>query len=346
MATHLFLASTPFNMLTSAMVAFELPAGDEAYLGLIDQPEIERPFVSALNNWQESPFKQTQLLSQQAKGKGKRQKRQSAFNRISQLIDQIKPENIYTGNDRRIEFQYAMNHARKSDESCLGIYLDDGTYSYLGRETHWFKDKILDNLIKKLSYGFWWQQPSTIGASNWISQAILAFPSSAVPELQQKTCVALPANLQKPEFVALAQLCLQSIEFPQSSLTQIDALLLLPHDSVAEDRTKQKLSYWLKRHGDKIAFKHHPRTDLSDIEGDKEDWFIPQQAIQIPAGIPMEVLLPLIQPTCLLAGDVSTALLTAKWLRPELDVTAFSTANTSSQWLDLLSLLDIHIESA
>lgn len=345
MATHLFLASTPFNMLTSAMVAFELPTGDKAYLGLIDQPEIERPFVSALKKWPESPFKQIQLLSQQAKGKGKREKRQSAFKTITQLIDQVKPDKIYTGNDRRIEFQYAMQHARKSDQACIGIYLDDGTYSYLGRETHWFKDKILDNLVKKLSYGFWWQQPPTIGASNWVSQAILAFPSSAVPELQKKSCTALPENLQRSEFVSLAKLCLQNIKFPQVSLIQIDALLLLPHESVAKDQTKQKLSYWLKEHGDKIAFKHHPRTELSDNLGDKEDWFIPQQAIQIPAGIPMEVLLPLIQPTCLLAGDVSTALLTAKWLRPELDVTAFSTANTSSQWLDLLNLLKIKVES-
>lgn len=345
MATHLFLASTPFNMLTSAMVAFELPAEDEAYLGLIDQPAEERPFVSALNTWKESPFKQIERLSQQAKGRGKRQQRQSAFNKITSLLERIKPDKIYTGNDRRIEFQYAMHHSRKLNKASLGVYLDDGTYSYLGRETHWLKDKLIDNLVKKLTYGRWWQQPSTIGASNWINQAILAFPKSAVPEIQEKSCFALPENLQRPEFVKLAQHCLHDIDFPLSALSYLDALLLLPHSSVAKDRTKQKLSYWLNEHGDKIAFKHHPRTALLDKQGDKEEWLIPQKAMQVPAGIPMEVLLPLIQPTCLLAGDVSTALLTAKWLRPELDVTAFSTPDTSPQWLDLLNLLKIKVES-
>ncbi len=344
MATHLFLASTPFNMLTSAMVAMELPKGDQAYLGLIDQPDDERPFVSALNEWQSSPFKQTLLLSNQSKGKGKRQKRKLAFKNIAHLIDDVSPDKIYTGNDRRIEFQFAMHHSSKQKISTLGVYLDDGTYSYLGRETHWLKDQIIDNLVKKLSYGLWWQQPSTIGASNWISQAILAFPESAVTALKAKECASLPENLKRDEFKQLAQLCLDHFGYSANELQNIEALIMLPHESVATDQTKNKLSYWLVNQGAKIAFKHHPRTLLTDTQGDKEAWLIPNKAIQVPAGIPMEVLLPLIQPSCLLAGDVSTALLTAKWLRPELNVTAFATTNTSPQWLDLLNLLNINVE--
>lgn len=346
MAIHLFLASTPFNMLTSAMVAFELPPEDEAYLGLIDQPENERSFVTAINQWQASPFKQTLLLSQQAKGKGKRQKRNLAFERIKQFLDQVKPDHIYTGNDRRIEFQFSMHYATSLKNNTLGIYLDDGTYSYLGRKTHWFKDQLVDNLAKKISYGFWWKQPSTIGASKWISQTILAFPDSAVPALKIKQSKPLPENLQRTEFKQLAQICLALFDFSAEKLAHIDGVLLLPHESVATDQTKNKLSYWLINLGAKISFKHHPRTVLVQSSGDKETWLIPDEALQIPSGIPMEVLLPLLQPTCRLAGDVSTALLTAKWLRPELDVTAFATANTSIQWLNLLNLLKIKVEPA
>ena len=120
---------------------------------------------------------------------------------------------------------------------------------------------------------------------------------------------------------------------------------MLPHESVATDHTKRKLSYWLSNRGAKISFKHHPRTAISNSAGDKEVWLIPDRAEQVPAGIPMEVLLPLIQPTCQIAGDVSTALLTAKWLRPELTVTAFVTANTSIPWLKLLDLLNIQAET-
>jgi hypothetical protein len=158
--------------------------------------------------------------------------------------------------------------------------------------------------------------------------------------------VNLPSNLQREEFKQLAHLCLNLFDYSVEKLAGIGALVLLPHESVATDQTKNKLSYWLANRGAKISFKHHPRTIIINPTGDKEVWLIPDQAIQVPSGIPMEVLLPLIQPTCELAGDVSTALLTAKWLRPELEVTAFATANTSIQWLELLNLLKIKVEPA
>lgn len=344
MANHLFLASTPFNMLTSAMVAFTLPEGDKAYLGLIDQPKVERVFVTALREWAGSPFEKSIALSQQAKGKAKRQLRQIAFTNIAEVIDKIKPNKIYTGNDRRIEFQFAMQYARKLTPSCTGVYIDDGTYSYLGRKTHWLKDKVADNLIKKLTYGAWWQQPQTVGASSWISEAILAFPSSAVKELQSKKCFSLPENLNRNEFKQLANACLAMLNYKAEKLAQINALVLFPHESVASERAKTKLGYWLKNQNAKISFKHHPRTQFTNTLDSKDAWLIPERATEVPAGIPIEVLLPLIQPTCQLAGDVSTALLTAKWLRPELEVTAFVTSETPTQWLELLELLDINIE--
>jgi hypothetical protein len=162
--------------------------------------------------------------------------------------------------------------------------------------------------------------------------------------LQAQQTRPLPENLQRAEFKQLALLSLRGFNGSVDDLADIGALVLLPHESVATEQTKNKLSYWLVNQDAKIAFKHHPRTHLIDTQGDKEAWLIPQQALQVPAGIPMEVLLPLLQASCRLAGDVSTALLTAKWLRPELEVTAFATANTSIHWLDLLKLLNINVE--
>lgn len=342
MANHLFLASTPFNMLCAAMVAFELPEHEPAILGLIDQPEIPRDFVAALNEWPDSPFKRIELLSNQAKGKQKRAIRQQGFANIDQLLSNFPADIIYTGNDRRIEFQYAMFKS----VGALGKYLDDGTYSYIGRPTHWLKDQIVDNLIKKLSYGWWWSQPDTIGASKWVSTAILAFPNAAISELKAKQVEQLPQNLGRQEFTQLAGLCIKEQEISPSELKEIQALLLLPHRSVCEQSTLDKLTYWLANQAAKMGFKHHPRTELKSSEGDKKDWGIPASATQVPAGVPMEILLPLLNSDCHLAGDVSTALLTAKWLRPELSVTAFATESTQSSWLQLLRQLDIVVERA
>jgi hypothetical protein len=106
------------------------------------------------------------------------------------------------------------------------------------------------------------------------------------------------------------------------------------------------LTYWLANQAAKMGFKHHPRTELSNANGDKKDWGIPDSAIQVPTGIPMEILLPLLNSECHLAGDVSTALLTAKWLRPELSVTAFASDTTQDSWLQLLRQLHIHVVRA
>ena len=340
MATHLFLASTPFNMLTAAIVAFDLPEQDQAILGLIDQPPQQRPFVDALMAWQESPFTSIQLLSNQAKGKQKRRIRQQAFSNIDQLLQSVSPDQIYTGNDRRIEFQYAMH---KSDSS-MGVYLDDGTYSYLGGKNHWLKDRLIDNLVKKLAYGLWWKQPPTIGGSDWIQQAIVAFPDAVTEGLTKKQLSSLPHNLERPEFRQLAKLATANSGITEAQLQHIDALLLLPHESVVSQQTQKKLITWLTENNGTTAFKHHPRSQLPE-GGDSSTWGLPDDAIQVPGGLPMEMLLPLLGKHCHLAGDVSTALLTAKWLRPELDVTAFCADTTTQSWIELLQRLAIRVIS-
>lgn len=339
MAKHLFMASTPFNVLTAAMVAFELPQGDVAELGLIDQTSTTATFREALLSWQHSPFANIRLLSEKASGKGKRRQRLQGFRRIRQCLQELQPDWIYIGNDRRIEFQFSMAHS-----NARGVYLDDGTYSYLGRKTHWLKDRVLDNMAKKVAYGRWWKQPPAIGASAWIDHSILAFPNSALPILKNKTCKPLPNNLQRPEFAQLAQICLG--EQPMT-LGTLDGLLLLPHSSVMSDQ-QQALGQWLDSCGADIAYKHHPRTghELQSADMAVRHWQLPARAWAVPAAIPMEMLLPLLPQHCKISGDVSTALLTAKWLRPELDVSAAVRADTDASWQQLLTTLGIRLTTS
>ncbi|MCA6063125.1 hypothetical protein [Thalassolituus marinus] len=334
MAKHLFLASTPFNVLTAAMVALELPHGDTAELGLIDQTDTTQTFRQALQNWQGTPFARTEVLSSKATGSGKRQQRQLSFKWIQQRLTDLQPDWIYTGNDRRIEFQFAMAHSH-----ARGVYLDDGTYSYLGRKTHWLKDRILDNIAKKVAYGWWWKQPATIGASDWIDHSVLAFPEFALPALKKRPCLTLPDNLQRPEFAELARICLGKTD---TAIDQLQGLLLLPHSSVISPMQKV-LGEWLDHSGNSIGYKHHPRTEqaLTTAEQMTSLWHIPLRAIAVPASTPMEILLPLLSPHCKIAGDVSTALLTAKWLRPELQVSALISPDTSAEWTSLLKQLGI-----
>ena len=333
MKRHLFFASTPFNMLTASMVAFSLPESDEKHLCLIDQPEQNSHFVAEIMKWSETPFLSTQLISRKSTAKNKKKQREIAFQLINSLLAKIQPDIIYTGNDRRVEFQYAMTHNPKQS---IGVYIDDGTYTYLGRKTHWLKDHLLDNLVKKLSYGFWWKQPGTIGASSWIDECIVAFPKSVTPLLKQKVLRPLPENLNRTEFHELSVKCM--LHYPEAvkALPELETLILLPHESVFDPSMLNSIKSRLSQLAGRIGIKHHPRTK-------DKSFFTMDSDTELPENIPMEVILPLLNQECRIIGDVSTALLTTKWLRPEMDVTAISGKQISKQWHQLLSTLEINI---
>lgn len=316
------------------MVAFSLPAADKKTLWLIDQPAIQSEFVTALLEWPSSPFNDCKLVSFKACGKGKRKQRKQTLNKIEALLSDMNPSRIYTGNDRRIEFQYSMARAIHSP---TGVYLDDGTYTYLGRKTSYFKDQLFDNLVKKLIYGFWWKQPETIGASDWIQEAYIAFPQFACPPLQKKIIHQLPLNLVTEEFSQLSNACLKD-KADLQRVNSIKGLVLLPHDSVLIQSTLLKIREWCKSVNGPIAFKHHPRTTNKEAFSTA----IPDESYELPCTIPMEVMLPLLSEKTHIIGDISTALLTTKWLRPELDVTAVAESFNDTEWINLLTALKIN----
>lgn len=342
MADHLFLASTPFNVLTAAMVALTLPEGDTAELGLIDQTSATQAFRDALNLWSESPFQRHHLISHKASRRDKRLQRQQAFRSLDGILHHLNPQWIYTGNDRRIEFQYAMAHSQ-----AKGVYLDDGTYSYLGKPSHWFKDRLVDQWVKKLAYGLWWKQPPAIGASAWIDHSVLAFPESALPILKKRPVLALPQNLKHPAFTGLARLCLQTEPQTATDILLLNALILLPHESIAAE-SPQQFGQWLRENGNVTGYKHHPRTreDLRSKVYTQQHWGTPPDSVALPPSTPMEIILPLLPENCRILGTLSTALLTAKWLRPDTEVSVVTLGEDDAAWsalLDTLGIKRLHI---
>lgn len=322
-------------MLTASMVAFSLPEEDEKFLWLIDQPDDKSLFVQALKDWNVSPFTQIKLISKKTSGQNKVKTRRDTLKRIEAQLEHLTPTKIYTGNDRRIEFQYAM---AKITSPPIGVYLDDGTYTYLGRKTNWIKDHLIDNIIKKLVYGRWWKQPVTIGASGWINEVYAAFPEFVCAPLQTKQIYQLPLNLQRNEFSQLSLLCLNDKQLI-NQISSVKGLILLPHDSVANRASLDMISEWAHKIDGDIAIKHHPRTTEKSIFSS----IAPHYSFELPTQIPMEVMLPLLPINCAVAGDISTALLTSKWLRPELKVCAVGEVPQETEWINLLNTLNIEL---
>jgi len=328
---HLFLASTPFNAIISALIAHSLPSNNRSQLWLIDQPAETSEFVKALHNWKNSPFELTEIVTHKARTLHQKINRKQQLRQLATRTRQFEVAHIYTGNDRRVEFQFLMAN-QQQHKSVVGHYIDDGTYTYIGRDTHWLKDKVIDATLKKLVYGRWWCQPETIGTSDWVSHIHVAFPKEIVPALQKKIIHDLPKGLNSEIFIDLAASCLGHT----NTLSEIKTLAILPHESLRNSACYHRLIEEVN-HSSSTGIKDHPRNTqpLLDID---------EKASKIAADLPMEIILPILHPQCRIIGDVSTALLTAKWLRPELNVVAY--ADTSTPLSQLMSNLGIQVINA
>jgi len=348
----LYLPSTPLNILVSIAHAVHFSSKQSAQLILIDQKTMEKNiYFHVLKTWLNSPFLKVDIILGLEKGSRKIQERKKNFLKLSNLLNAFPAEIIAVGSDRRIEFQYLMNLRVKSLKTVEGWYLDDGLYSYAGRPYKWFKDKV-NSLLKKLAYGLWWQEPSTIGASAWIKQVWLFRPQNAVITLQAKQVNELEADwFVSPEIKEFSTEICTKFGLEKESLEElkrVGVFLLVPHPNNIkkmvgyEQRVHQFLAK-LHRQGIRVAIKYHPRTEELDLLGLKEKY----QALIIPSGLAFEFILPFLKESTKVVGDVGTALLTAQWLRTDLNVYAVLAKHDAFQnsFREIYSQLGVRIIS-
>jgi hypothetical protein len=333
----LYLPSTPLNVLLSCAIAIHRQENSGCHevsqLWLIDQKNTtDNPYFKALQKWQKSPFDTIKIFSGGSKTQNKLAQRQEIFSSIAKGIKAFLPTEVAVGSDRRIEFQYVMHLLQVKGQSAKGLYLDDGLYSYAGRPHHFLKDGI-NAILKKFVYGSWWQEPKTVGSSSWIDQAWLFAPEQAIELLKQKALVTIKADWFKNEAITeLSHLVALQLKYDISHLHALDTVLLIPHPNNVKKmqgyKTRiQNLIAKLHQQGKKIGVKYHPRA-----EGDDELDLRAFGATEIiPAQLAFEFCLPLFSSRCKVVGDIGTALLTCKWLRPELIVFANLDENDSFQ---------------
>ena len=324
MPQQLFMASTPLHILNSVALASQVPDSSSC-LWLIDQPSVEEnPYFNLIKDWRDSPFSEVRISQGHIKGtKAKLANRKRIFAEIDQWVNQYGPEQLFTGNDRRIEFQYAMHCATSRRDTVQGIYMDEGTFTYVGRKASAsFSDSIVDNWLKKLTYGFWWKNPATIGASEWITDAYAAFPDLVHPLLAQKKLHPLqPAHADNPTVRSFCSLLVKHFGAAPQTLSDLNAVLTLPHESIItkldgyRDAMDSVMSELLND-GRKIGVKYHPRNTNPDIlQAEKRTG-----AYVIPHRIPFEAILPLLPSDATIIGDLSSTLINGRWLRPDTNI--------------------------
>lgn len=346
----LYLPSTPLNTLVSVAHAVSQTSKQTSKLLLIDQSsDHNNVYFKALKNWKTSPFIAVEVMLGDSKGKQKLIQRNANFKRLAEFVKKFSADAIAVGSDRRIEFQYLMHLRREGVSAVEGWYLDDGLYSYAGRPYHWLKDSI-NSILKKLTYGFWWEEPKTVGASSLIQQAWLFRPNIAIPELQVKALHAMPNEwFTHPAVLDFSHEVLECFGYDDNFtllLKKIDVLILTPHPNniMKMPGFKKRLEYLLvKLHklNLNVAIKPHPKS----MEEDFLSWQNEYQVSIIPSLLAFEFVLPMLKPSMKVVGDVGTSVLTAKWLRSDLEVGAVlnSESKFESRFEPILNKLEIPV---
>ena len=352
MSQELFLASTPLHVLNSVAIASKTP-DKSSCLWLIDQPDVtENPYFEVLQSWPDSPFKEVRISQGHIKGtRAKLQNRKKVFADIQSWVDRYQPDRVYTGNDRRIEFQYAMHCASQQKKPISAAYMDEGTFTYVGRKASGsFADSVVDNTLKKLTYGFWWKNPPTIGGSAWIDDVYAAFPDLIHPLLKQKQVLDLQSVYEGNSCVkSFCSYLYERLSGTVGNISGIQCVLTLPHESIIDRITGykdaiQEVVKQLQYSGLEVGVKYHPRNnnpDILDVKNIKGFHLLPYK-------VPFEAILPLLPPDVLVIGDVSSTLINSRWLKPgaRLISVANDEAPMYNEFAQLFSKIDVALTDA
>jgi hypothetical protein len=320
----IFMVSTPLHLYNALAIALQHREDWQSHLWFIDQKDWLNPYFHVLKGWKDQPFAGIEYFVTNLPGNAARiRARKEAFDKIDGLVADIRPRELLVGNDRRIEFVYAINHAcRRSGLPVRGSLIDDGVYSYIDQRSKWFQDTGPERLMKKLVYGSWYERTPSIGGSPFIDRAFVAFPEFVNSYLRRLKVEGIDMELYRsPEIRTYSEMLLESANIDRQELPGYDLVLTLPHESLFNrfpnfQKSMRILVDSVRNGGKRVGIKYHPRQKADDplqlVSGDDQ---------LIPRTVAFEILLPLLGKPLIL-GDVSTVLLTARWLRPDLPVVA------------------------
>lgn len=269
-----------------------------------------------------TPFASVSILPPAPSGSQlkKRTYRKHCFSILEELITKTTPNEIITGNDRRVEFQFCMHFSEKQfSRKILGSHIDDGTGSYihpsLYNKTKVWIDEHLDTAIKRAIYGRWYSYVGQLGYSEWTSKLYLTLPNLITQKTKKTVHELTPRSILSAEGIKLLkEIFNDNTEAPHEKL---EVVFALPHSSLYEklygsrDKLLSIINGISHQHKN-IYIKYHPR-DLDDPLNIKDKYEM------LRSEFPIEYYL-VTRDIQHLISDISTSLLSAKWINPNMNV--------------------------
>jgi len=294
----------------------------ESHLIFIDQNSTKPLNFYSILHKTLTPFTSVKMFAgREFKGWKLLKCRKSQFAIMQRMIEHLSVDRVFLGNDRSVLGQFFLKEAKTHNTACIGCYLDDGVFSYLGRKASKKKtERYVDAMFKKLSYGLWYDSPLTIGASRWIDELWLMHPQQRSPLLQATNAIQICPNQNALKSVGdFAKQILQAESVNAQQIEALDVLITLPNPLIFSkipdyQKSIETLLLDLNQKKLKVGVKYHPVTGDKDILNVQK-----MGALLLPSQVSFEMILPFLR-QCLVIGDMSTTILLARFIDQDANV--------------------------
>lgn len=341
----IFVCRTPYHILLSSTLSTSTDTND-SYL-LVEPwfpPENAQAITTALRS-QEIFHKVVNLEPMHSEDGKKNYKNQlklieENLGKICQEIPHLSDTNfngyLYTTGEAKQIDQYLINNLVKGS-SGTNIHIEDGTAAYRENyEDNWAKYPWFDknayppsglyNLKHRvnlfMSYGFFWENITKPEENKWLDSVAAVFPDHVRPPLQKYPAQRLPKPEEWDKSIAKWIRQYTKNLGIDIGMLNIDQLFIAPHSnsitSGSDGRPVFNLIETIAANSEEdLGVKPHPRESFN--------YDLPDSVSIIPKDIPAEALYILNSDGFdLVIGTDSTALYTAKWIKPSSTVISLS----------------------
>ena len=323
--TRLILAYTPYHVLlaTAAILAESEAAAN--HLVIIDDFEAATRMAAVLK--ESGGLYRSVRVRGGTFGVTSRARRQLRYRKALPIIAQdtreLMPGQIWIGNDARPESQVAFRTAVRQFGQVEGVFIEDGLTAYAASVKRPLT-KVEDVLVHLL-FGRSWAGIEVLGTSEWISSGLFVYPALVRNELTNLPKRQIPRSaFFAPVMHRFAAQMVSSAGADLGRVRRLDAVVTISHSSVASRSLHYKDSIMalvrqLTETQCVVGIKYHPRQAEPDYLGLVRE----ERTVLLPQGLPLEFVYILRAGSTeeaiegqlrFVVGDVSTTLLTARWL--------------------------------
>ena len=344
-AKNIYITFTPYHIFLAGMIAMERPQEQNVLWAVADFNAEQ--MMEALKNSQ--VFSACLTLPGLYKQSSHRNRlRKNNAQKIGELLKQESSlQALFLGTDTRIETQTAAFKAKKYFPNVNVTVMEDGGDFYHSEAPPPAKS-LWKQLHSKLIFGRWQEDVKFAGLYSYTDDVKMIFPEMARPEILHKQRTAISGEYcfssRYQEFIKKYWSL-----FPKekADFLQADGILMVAYSGYGKTHPAyvqviREICQQAALKNRKLVVKYHPREETFDYCKLSSLPNVTLAAEQIPAE-----LIYALRPEHLkyIIGDISSALMTAKWLLQE-QLSVYSTAavlGVQDRLLDVFAQLGIQV---